>query len=59
MAAEGRTWAVLQTDDFRIPAVKTYLKLGFEPLIVHENQPKRWKDVFSAIGRPELIDKIF
>lgn len=59
MIAEGRTSAVLQTDDFRIPAIKTYLKLGFEPLIVHENQPERWRDVFSAIGRPELVDRFF
>jgi len=54
MAGEGRRRAVLQTDDFRIPAVKTYLRLGFEPLLVDENQRRRWKDVFRAIGRPEL-----
>jgi mycothiol synthase len=57
MAAEGRTEAVLQTDDFRIPAIKIYLKLGFSPVIVHESQPARWKAVFNAIGRPDLIDK--
>jgi mycothiol synthase len=50
--AEGLQSAVLQTDDFRLPAIKTYLKLGFLPLIVHENQPARWNDVFEKLGVP-------
>ena len=41
MAAEGRTSAVLQTDDFRLPAIKSYLRLGFAPLLMHENQRQR------------------
>lgn len=43
MQRENRTKAVLHTDDFRIPAVKIYWKLGFKPKIIHENQIKRWK----------------
>jgi mycothiol synthase len=54
---EGRTAAMLQTDDFRIPAIKTYLKLGFAPQLVDENQRQRWRDIFTAIGKPELIGK--
>jgi mycothiol synthase len=54
MRAERRQRATLQTDDFRIPAIQTYLRLGFEPLIVHENQRQRWRRVFRAMGRPEL-----
>ncbi len=57
MVAEGRTSAVLQTDDFRIPAIKIYLKLGYSPVIVHESQPARWRAVFESIGRPDLIEK--
>jgi len=57
MVEEGRECAQLQTDDFRIPAVRTYLKLGFHPLLVHENQRERWPNVFRAMGKPELIER--
>ena len=57
MLREGRRSAVLETDDFRIPAIKTYLKLGFRPLLVHENQRKRWENIFLGMGRGELIEK--
>jgi mycothiol synthase len=46
---DGFTDAILETDDFRIAAIKTYIKLGFEPLLVNENQRQRWKDVLSEI----------
>lgn len=51
---EELTDAVLQTDDFRLPAIKTYLNLGFEPLLVHENQPDRWREVFRVLELREL-----
>jgi len=50
MAKEGREFAVLQTDDFRLPAIKTYLKLGFKPVIVDENQIERWNAIFKQMG---------
>lgn len=53
---DGRDSAVLETDDFRIPAVMTYLKLEFEPLLVHENQRKRWKDVLDELRYPERFE---
>jgi len=56
MAAERRRAAVLETDDFRIPAIKTYLKLGFVPRLVHENQRQRWREVFMQMHRPELCE---
>jgi len=54
---EGRSRAVLETDDFRLPAVKTYLNLGFVPLVQHPSHPDRWRTVFAALGTPELIDR--
>ncbi|SHE36419.1 mycothiol synthase [Caldanaerobius fijiensis DSM 17918] len=51
MASEGKISAVLETDDFRIPAIKTYLKLGFKPVIVHENQVQRWENIFKIIDK--------
>ncbi len=41
--------ALLETDDHRLPAVKTYLGLGFTPRIVHENQHERWANIFMAL----------
>ena len=49
MFEEGRQEAVLETDDFRIPAIKTYLKLGFILEIIHENQEQRWNDIFQKL----------
>jgi len=47
---EGRLFAVLTTDDFRLPAIKSYLKLGFRPRIVDDNQPERWKKIYGILG---------
>ncbi|MFP4380503.1 MAG: GNAT family N-acetyltransferase [Candidatus Sumerlaeia bacterium] len=57
MTRDGFERAWLSTDDFRLPAIKTYLNLGFEPLLVHENQVQRWKNVFNAMGRPDFTEK--
>ena len=57
MAREGRRRAWLSTDDFRLPAIKTYLNLGFEPLLIHENQRERWPAVFAKLGLPELAER--
>jgi mycothiol synthase len=37
--------AVLETDDFRVPAIKTYLKLGFVPENRHSTHAQRWQHV--------------
>ena len=49
MREEGRERANLHTADFRLPAVKTYLNLGFVPVLLDENQRQRWRDVFAAL----------
>ncbi|MBB3128454.1 mycothiol synthase [Paenibacillus rhizosphaerae] len=50
MVQEGRRRAVLDTDDFRIPAIKTYLNLGYIPRLVHENQLARWRAIAAQLG---------
>ena len=35
----------LQTDDFRLPAIKTYLKIGFVPLFFAADMERRWQKV--------------
>lgn len=58
LVREGRTKVLLHTDDFRIPAIKTYVKLCFAPFIVHENQEQRWKHIAARLDNPTLLDKI-
>ncbi|MFO7959271.1 MAG: GNAT family N-acetyltransferase [Candidatus Brocadiia bacterium] len=40
----------LQTDDHRLPAVKTYLRLGFEPLYYRDDMEDRWSAVCEQLG---------
>jgi len=56
--AEGLTFAVLQTDDYRIPALKTYLRLNFHPVLIHENQLQRWQVLLLELGIPEETVKL-
>jgi mycothiol synthase len=46
----GCSAAALYTDDFRLPAIKTYLNLGFLPLVTHESHPARWRTVAEGLG---------
>jgi len=54
---EGRTCAQLQTDDFRLAAIKTYLRLGFRPRLVHENQRERWRAIFGKLGDLDSLER--
>ena len=39
----------LQTDDFRLPAIKSYLKLGFQPLLCAPEMQQRWENLFAQL----------
>jgi mycothiol synthase len=41
--------AVLETDDFRLPAIKTYQNLGFAPENRHESHPERWAETIARL----------
>lgn len=41
--------AILRTDDFRLPAIKTYLKLGFVPEVHDDKQPARWEEIMAQL----------
>ena len=43
----------LSSDDFRVPALKTYLALGFRPWYKNEVFAERWRAVFEANGLPK------
>jgi len=50
MRREGNTHALLETQDHRLPAIKTYFKLGFAPdLTGHESYPERWERILEQI----------
>ncbi len=42
--------SLLRTDDMRLPAIKTYLNLGFKPDFNDDNHRSRWKQVFAHLG---------
>jgi len=40
----------LKTDDWRLAAIKTYLKLGYEPLLYCDGMAERWQAVCDRLG---------
>ena len=51
MRREGNLSAILETQDERLPAIKTYLKLGFAPdLTGHKSYPARWEKILAQLS---------
>ena len=46
----GIDYITLDTDDFRLPAIKTYLRLGFIPVLSEYGADQLWKDIFVKTG---------
>jgi mycothiol synthase len=42
--------STLLTDDDRLPAIKTYYNLGFEPDHRHESHERRWQNINQKLG---------
>lgn len=53
LVEHGRSNVTLHTDDFRIPAVKTYLTLGFKPILYDDDMQSRWEKVLKEAGHAE------
>ena len=47
---KGRDHITLTTDDFRVPAVKTYLRLGFLPVVGDMPMRRRWQALLTTMG---------
>lgn len=47
----------LTTDEFRMPALKIYLKLGFKPVIGDKSLEERWFPIMRMLGYREYYDK--
>ncbi len=52
--ALGRDRITLTTDDFRIPAIRSYLKLGFLPVVDDWEMRRRWQALLAPLGRATL-----
>jgi mycothiol synthase len=50
VARLGYDHAYLKTDDFRLPAIRTYLRLGFEPVLIDPSHPARWAAIYRLLG---------
>lgn len=48
-AARGCRDAILRTDDARLPAIRTYWRLGFRPEHQDETHPARWAAVEAKL----------
>ena len=46
---KGIRRVILDTDDFRIQAIKTYRNIGFKPVYFDQNHKKRWAKILKAI----------
>jgi len=49
MREEGKKKAMLETDDFRLAAIRVYSKLGFRPLMTEPDHQERWHAVFARL----------
>ena len=50
LTERGASYIYLTTDDFRLGAIKTYLRLGLTPLIEDEEERTRWTAVLNKLG---------
>jgi GNAT superfamily N-acetyltransferase len=46
---EGMETAYLTTDDWRIPAIKSYLRIGFKPDLSTEDFKERWNKIYEKL----------
>ena len=49
----GYTKVFLHTDDFRLPAIKQYLRLGFKPVYNSEGAAERWQAVRNILHKTD------
>ena len=52
LANSAPNYSYLSTDDFRLPAINIYLKLGWKPLLFQDDQITRWAKIFQKLGMP-------
>ena len=48
---QGMEMAYLTTDDWRIPAIKSYLRIGFEPDLSNDDFKTRWTKILTDLNK--------
>lgn len=51
LAQNGFRVFQLSTDDFRVPAIKTYLNLGWQPWLYEPDMEERWRALAQILDR--------
>ncbi len=49
MRERGCTEAILDTDDYRVAAIRTYLSLGFAPQLMESDHVERWRRILADV----------
>ena len=49
LADSAPNYSYLSTDDFRLPAINIYLKVGWRPLLFRDDQIARWAKIFEIL----------
>ncbi|HEY1011278.1 MAG TPA: GNAT family N-acetyltransferase [Herpetosiphonaceae bacterium] len=52
LIAAGYRAIHLYTEDERLPALKTYFRLGYRPLLYAPDMAERWRSVCAQLGEP-------
>ena len=55
-AAEGCRAMALLTDDYRDGALKTYLRMGFVPVLTHRSHADRWRLILKRLAWPDVLE---
>jgi ribosomal protein S18 acetylase RimI-like enzyme len=55
--ADGYKTVILETDDFRLPAIASYLGQGFIPHYTETDHEERWSKVFEQLAQSRRTTK--
>lgn len=55
--SEGFDVQRLLTDDWRIDAIRLYLQLGYDPLVMDPSHPGRWETIGHTLGQPGILSR--
>lgn len=53
---EGREAVLLETSFGRLPALKTYLNLGFQPVLTDSRHAENWRQALAKLDYPERFE---
>ncbi len=53
LLAEGYRYVHLYTEEWRLPALRLYLRLGYVPLLDSPDAEEHWRRVYAALGWTE------